>query len=79
MALTKSYGVEIVGMETIIPTAIEDNLQLDLISKEESESIVAHTGIRFRRVVKNHEFGIKDFLKRELTYYFPKLIGVKIR
>lgn len=73
MALTKSYGVEIVGMETIIPTAIEDNLQLDLISKEESESIVAHTGIRFRRVVKNHEFGIKDFFEKGIDLLLPKI------
>lgn len=73
MALTKTYGVEIVGIETILPHTIEDNLSLQLISSEESKSIVEHTGIRFRRVLKTKEIGIKTFFEKGIELLLPKL------
>jgi 3-oxoacyl-[acyl-carrier-protein] synthase III len=73
MALTKSHGIEIVGIETIIPHTIEDNLNLQLIAKEESESIVEHTGIRYRRVLKNKEIGIKTLFEKGITSLLTQL------
>ena len=34
----------------MVPAAIEDNLQSTLLSESEREALVAHTGIRFRRI-----------------------------
>ena len=73
MALTKSYGVSIVGIESIVPKFIEDNLKLDLISEQESESIVTHTGIRYRRILKNKKLGVKHLFEKGIEQLLPKI------
>jgi len=73
MALTKSYGVSIVGIESIVPQFIEDNLKLDLISEQESESIVTHTGIRYRRILKNKKLGVKHLFEKGVEQLLPKI------
>ncbi len=50
MALATVKGVHVKGLQTVVPSAVEDNLRSDILSEQERESLVAHTGIRFRRI-----------------------------
>lgn len=59
MASFKTYGSEICGIVNVLPTGVEDNLQFSLVPVEERNALVEHTGIRFRRVLENREFGVE--------------------
>lgn len=73
MALSKISGINIVGIETIIPKKIEDNLELHLLSIEERNAIVKHTGIRFRRILDDDQIGIKQFYQEGIENIIQKL------
>ena len=63
MALFKTYGSEICGIMNVLPTGLEDNLQFSLVPVDEREALVEHTGIRFRRVLENREFGVEELFQ----------------
>jgi 3-oxoacyl-[acyl-carrier-protein] synthase III len=50
MALTSYTGCTIKGIVNVLPKEIADNLDLDLLSEDERNALIAHTGIRYRRV-----------------------------
>lgn len=50
MALATVKGIRIKGLLTVVPAEVEDNLQSSLLTPAEREALVAHTGIRFRRI-----------------------------
>lgn len=72
MALSKVYGVEIKGLESIVPNNVEDNLQLPFLSQNERESLVQHTGIRYRRILKK-EIEIKKIYQKGISNLLSKL------
>lgn len=49
------------GVVSGVPENTEDNLILDLIPEEERESLVRHTGIRFRKIVEDRSLSIEEF------------------
>lgn len=71
MALSKHTGTEIVGIVTILPKETEDNLELDLLTSEERQALVNHTGIRFRRVAPK-ETTIRDLFERAIERLLEK-------
>lgn len=72
MALSKVYGVEIKGLESIVPNKIEDNLELPFLSQNERNSLVQHTGIRFRRILKK-EIEIKELYQKGILNLLSKM------
>ncbi|MEO0038060.1 MAG: 3-oxoacyl-[acyl-carrier-protein] synthase 3 [Bacteroidota bacterium] len=72
MALSKVYGVEIKGLESIVPSNVEDNLELPFLSQNERESLVQHTGIRHRRILKK-EIEIKKLYQKGISNLLSKL------
>lgn len=64
MALSKVSGIDIIGIKTIIPKKIEDNLELPFLTTDERNSLVKHTGIRFRRILENNQIGIKELYRK---------------
>ena len=75
MALSKVYGVEIKGLESIVPNNVEDNLQLPFLSQNERESLVQHTGIRYRRILKK-EIEIKKIYQKGISNLLSKLSSI---
>jgi 3-oxoacyl-[acyl-carrier-protein] synthase-3 len=73
MALSKIYGINIVGIETIIPKKIEDNLELPFLTLDERNALVKHTGIRYRRVLENKQIGIKQLYRKGIENIISKL------
>lgn len=73
MALSKIYGIDIVGIESIIPTKIENNLELPLISMEERIALVKHTGIKHRRIVEDSKTEVKQLYKKGIENIISKL------
>ncbi len=73
MALSKVSGIHIVGIETVIPNKIEDNLDLAIFSTDEKNALVKHTGIRYRRIVENNQIGIKQFYQKGIENTVSKL------
>lgn len=71
MALTKHIGTEIVGIVNVVPEATEDNLELDLLTREERIALVNHTGIRFRKVAAK-ETTIRDLFERAVQNLLNK-------
>jgi 3-oxoacyl-[acyl-carrier-protein] synthase-3 len=51
MALAQTKGASIEGIVTVVPSQTEDNSLLDLFTETERESLITHTGIRYRRIV----------------------------
>ncbi|MCO5261133.1 MAG: ketoacyl-ACP synthase III [Crocinitomicaceae bacterium] len=72
MAFSKHHGSEIVGMVTVLPATVEDNLSLELLSKEEREALVNHTGIRFRRIA-SQDTTIRDLFETAISRLLKKL------
>lgn len=72
MALSKIYGIEIKGIESIVPNKIEDNLELPFFSQNEREALVKHTGIRYRRILKE-EIEIKKLYQKGIENLLSKL------
>ena len=64
MAFTHYKGIFIKGIVNIIPSIIEDNLDLNLINEEDRIKMVEHTGIRYRRVVDKLSNSVKSFFKK---------------
>lgn len=50
MALAVIKGIQISGIVSVVPPELEDNQNLDLLTPEESEAIIQHTGIRYRYI-----------------------------
>lgn len=73
MALSKVSGTQIVGIETIIPKRMEDNLEIPFFSTEEKDALVKHTGIRFRRILDNEQIGIKQLYQKGIDSVTHKL------
>ena len=73
MALSKVSGINIVGIETIVPKKIEDNLELPFFSTEEKNALVKHTGIRFRRILDNDQIGIKQLYQKGIENIIHEL------
>lgn len=73
MALSKISGINIIGIETIIPDKIEDNLELPFFSNDEKNALVKHTGIRYRRVLDNDQIGIKQLYQKGIENIISKL------
>jgi 3-oxoacyl-[acyl-carrier-protein] synthase-3 len=71
MALSKHIGTEIVGIVTVLPKETEDNLDLDLLTSEERQALVNHTGIRFRKVAPK-ETTIRDLFERSIERLLEK-------
>lgn len=71
MALSRHTGTEIVGIVTVLPKETEDNLELDLLTPEERQALVNHTGIRFRRVAPK-ETTIRDLFERAIERLLEK-------
>lgn len=71
MALTKHTGSEIVGIVSVVPKETEDNLELDLLTVEERQALVNHTGIRFRRVAPE-KTTIRDLFERSVQLLLEK-------
>jgi len=72
MALSKIYGIEIKGLESVVPDKIEDNLELPFISQNDREALVQHTGIRYRRILKD-EIEIKKLYQKGIENILSKL------
>lgn len=73
MALIKTFGSSIQGIISIVPKMIEDNADLSIISPEERQNIIKHTGIRFRHVVQNETVDVKLLFKKAIDIMLPKL------
>jgi 3-oxoacyl-[acyl-carrier-protein] synthase-3 len=73
MALSKISGINIVGIETIVPKKIEDNLKLPFLTIEERNALVKHTGIRYRKVLENKQIGIKQLYRKGIENIASKL------
>lgn len=71
MALSRHIGTEIVGIVTILPKEAEDNLDLNLLTSEERQALVNHTGIHFRRVAPK-EITIRDLFERAIERLLHK-------
>lgn len=65
MALCKFVGPEIRGVVNVVPHHTEDNLELELLAPEERHALVAHTGIRFRKIAPRHH---------SVQHYFEKAV-----
>lgn len=64
MALSKTSGINIEGIVSLVPANINDNLLLTHLSQIQKEALIHHTGIRFRRVVNEENSNIKNlFIK----------------
>ena len=61
MALSRTSGINIDGIVSLVPANINDNLLLTHLSQPDREALIYHTGIRFRRVVKEENVSIKNF------------------
>lgn len=55
MAFSKAKGSQIVGIHSVVPRNVEDNLELELISEADREALIHHTGIRFRRAASSDQ------------------------
>ena len=72
MALSKHTGSEIVGIVTVLPKTVEDNLELEMLSPDERKALVNHTGIRYRRIASK-QTTIKDLFEKATNQLLEKL------
>jgi 3-oxoacyl-[acyl-carrier-protein] synthase-3 len=56
-----------------VPNAIEDNADLSIISPEERQNIIKHTGIRFRHIVQKKSVDVKELFETAINTLLPKL------
>ncbi len=73
MALIKAFGSTIKGIVSVVPKSTEDNLDLPTISIEDKESLIKHTGIRFRKIAPNFDIDIKDYFEKGIEILLSKL------
>ncbi len=73
MAITKSIGTSIRGVISVLPDCIEDNLKLDALAGTDREALVSHTGIRFRRKVKQESTDVKMLFKSGIEELLPAI------
>jgi 3-oxoacyl-[acyl-carrier-protein] synthase-3 len=73
MALIKTFGSTIKGIVSVVPKSTEDNLDLPTISIEDKESLIKHTGIRFRKIAPNFDVDIKDYFEIGIETLLSKL------
>lgn len=73
MALFKTRGAEIRGIVSVVPANSEDNSELSIIPEQEREILVKHTGIRFRRIVKDKSIDVKDLFQEAVDRLLEKL------
>ncbi len=72
MALSKINGLQLKGLITVMPSNKEDNQFLQLISEEERDQLIKHTGIRYRRVAKT-DANIKTLFTLGVSKLLTKL------
>lgn len=69
MAITKHQGLCLKAIVNVLPSNVEDNLDLALIAHaDERQKLIDHTGIRFRRITQKpvldlFKIGIEDIFK----------------
>ncbi len=73
MALIKTRGAEIRGIVSVVPSNREDNAGLSVIPEQEREILIKHTGIRFRRIVKDKSTDVKDLFQIAIDQLLEKL------
>ena len=77
MALSKTSGINIEGIVSLVPANINDNLLLTHLSQTDKEALIHHTGIRFRRVVNEENSNIKNFFIKGITNLLANLAWEK--
>lgn len=64
MAFSISKGCSIKGISVCLPKTREDNLDLIGLTTSQKESLVNHTGIRYRYVVQNKDTNIQTLFQK---------------
>lgn len=72
MAFSKVSGSQIVGIQSVIPHTREDNMELNLIPEADRETLVHHTGIRFRRIASPNQ-NVQDLFQSAIEKLLHKL------
>lgn len=72
MALFRSRGAGIKGIVSVVPARREDNATLSIIPEQERETLIKHTGIRFRRVA-DRSVDVKDLFQEAAGQLLEKL------
>lgn len=67
MALSKTSGINIDGIVSLVPANINDNLLLTHLSQSDKESLIHHTGIRYRRIANKENCNIKNLFVKGIT------------
>jgi 3-oxoacyl-[acyl-carrier-protein] synthase-3 len=67
MALSRTSGININGIVSLVPTNVNDNLQLTHLSQSDREALIHHTGIRYRRTVNQENINIKNLFVKGIT------------
>ncbi len=73
MALIKTFGSTIKGMVSVVPKTTEDNMNLPNISTEDKESLIKHTGIRFKKITTKSNVDVKDYFEKGIEEILSKL------
>lgn len=73
MALSKTSGINIHGIVSLVPANINDNLLLTHLSQPEREALIHHTGIRYRRIVDKESINIKNLFLKGITNLLSNL------
>ena len=73
MALSKTSGINIEGIVSLVPANINDNLLLTHLSQSDKEALIHHTGIRYRRVVNEENTSIKNLFIKGITNLLANL------
>lgn len=73
MALLKTSGTRIIGLLSVVPKHIEDNLALSYMNETQRDQLVLHTGIRYRRKIDSNETGVKEFFQTAIIKLLDKL------
>lgn len=73
MPIFNIQGGKIRSIVNVIPQKIKDNLEEELIPVAERESLVAHTGIRYRRTFQNKSITITELFVQGISHTLDAL------
>ena len=73
MALSRTSGINIDGIVSLVPTNVNDNLLLTHLSQFDKESLIHHTGIRYRRIANKENGNIKNLFVKGITNLLSNL------
>lgn len=73
MALSKLKSLNIVGIASVLPSHTEDNLAISNLSENERNQLVSHTGIRYRKRVKQSTISVKYLFETAISHLLQKM------